>query len=106
MLDYYLWIPFLPTFCFGFTKFPRFLGRYFLENSLIKNILGGQNDPAIIGQNFLDSSIRHTEYHIYDGVSKLRYMLLLGLEGPHHCLHRPHQQPVPLGSQEPALSNL
>ena len=41
MLDYYLWIPFLPTFYFGFTKFTRLLWRYFLEKSPIKNIMGG-----------------------------------------------------------------
>ena len=32
---YYLWLPFLLTFCFGFAKFPRSVWRNFLENGLV-----------------------------------------------------------------------
>ena len=35
MTAYYLWLPFLLTFCFGFAKFPRSVWRNFLENGLV-----------------------------------------------------------------------
>lgn len=63
---YYLWIPFLLTFCFGFAKFPRSIWRNFLENNLIRNLLGAQ-EPGIICQNFLDFRPRYAKYHFYFG---------------------------------------
>jgi hypothetical protein len=36
---YYLWLPFLLTFCFGFAKFPRSLWRNYLEGNMVRNIL-------------------------------------------------------------------
>ena len=35
---YYLWLPFLLTFCFGFAKFPRSVWRNFLENGLVWSV--------------------------------------------------------------------
>ena len=77
MSAYYLWIPFLPTFYFNFTKFTRLLGKYFLENNIIKNSLGGQYDPAVICQNFLNIRRRYTKHHIYFGLYKLLFHKLL-----------------------------
>jgi len=74
---YYLWIPFLLTFCFGFAKFPRSLWRNFLENGLIRNILGGQSDPAVICQNFLDFRMRYTKYHIYFGFCEFLNLVMV-----------------------------
>ena len=65
---YYLWIPFLLTFCFAFAKFPRSLWRNLLENGLMRKIIGGQNNPAVIAQNFLDFRMRYSKYHIYFGI--------------------------------------
>lgn len=36
---YYLWLPFLLTFCFGFAKMPRSLWRNFLEGNMLRNII-------------------------------------------------------------------
>ena len=74
---YYLWIPFLLTFCFGFAKFPRSMWRNFLENGMIRNIIGGQNDPAVICQNFLDFRMRYTKYHIYFGFCEFLNILMV-----------------------------
>ena len=74
---YYLWIPFLLTFCFGFAKFPRSLWRNFLENGLIRNILGGQSDPAVICQNFLDFRMRYAKYHFYFGFCEFLNLLMV-----------------------------
>merc|ERR1711892_654236 len=74
---YYLWIPFLLTFCFGFAKFPRSVWRNFLENGLIRNILGGQSDPAVICQNFLDFRMRYAKYHIYFGFCEFLNLLMV-----------------------------
>ena len=74
---YYLWIPFLPTFCFGFAKFPRSMWRNFLENGMIRNIIGGQNDPAVICQNFLDFRMRYTKYHNYFGFCEFLNVLMV-----------------------------
>jgi hypothetical protein len=40
---YYLWLPFLLTFCFGFAKFPRSLWRNYLEGNMVRNILQVQS---------------------------------------------------------------
>ena len=40
---YYLWLPFLLTFCFGFAKVPRTIWRNFLEGNMIKNIIEVKN---------------------------------------------------------------
>eukprot|EP00092_Neocalanus_flemingeri_P029907 GFUD01032472.1.p1 GENE.GFUD01032472.1~~GFUD01032472.1.p1 ORF type:complete len:376 (+),score=66.60 GFUD01032472.1:58-1185(+) len=74
---YYLWIPFLLTFCFGFAKIPRSLWRNCLENGLIKNILGGQDDPAIICQNFQDFRMRYAKYHIYFGFCEFMNLVMV-----------------------------
>jgi len=74
---YYLWIPFLLTFCFGFAKFPRSLWRNFLENGLIRNIIGGQNDPAVVAQNFLDFRMRYAKYHVYFGLCEFLNIVMV-----------------------------
>lgn len=79
MTAYYLWIPFLLTFCFGFAKFPRTLWRTYLENNLVRNIIGGQSDPAVICQNFLDFRMRYTKYHIYFGFCEFLNLVMVVL---------------------------
>jgi len=61
---YYLWLPFLLTFCFGFAKLPRSVWRNWLEDGMMKNLLGQQADPAVITQNFLDFRPRYINYHV------------------------------------------
>jgi hypothetical protein len=36
---YYLWLPFLLTFCFALAKFPRSIWRNCLEGNMIRDIL-------------------------------------------------------------------
>jgi len=74
---YYLWLPFLLTFCFGFAKFPRSVWRNFLENGLIRNIIGNQADPAVITQNFLDFRMRYAKYHVYFGFCEFLNLLMV-----------------------------
>lgn len=38
---YYLWLPYLLTFCLLFAKFPHSMWKRFFENGLLQNILGG-----------------------------------------------------------------
>jgi len=74
---YYLWLPFLLTFCFGFAKFPRSVWRNFLEGGLIRNILGQQADPSMITQNFLDFRMRYAKYHIYFGFCEFLNLMMV-----------------------------
>jgi len=74
---YYLWLPFLLTFCFGFAKFPRSVWRNFLENGMIRNIIGGQSDPAVITQNFLDFRMRYAKYHVYFGFCEFLNLIMV-----------------------------
>ena len=74
---YYLWIPFLLTFCFGFAKLSRSLWKNFLEDGLISRILGEQSDPAVICQNFLDFRLRYAKYHIYFGFCELMNLVMV-----------------------------
>jgi len=75
--SYYLWLPFLLTFCFGFAKFPHSLWKNFLETGLIKKILGGQPDPADICQNFLDFRVEFAKYHIYFGFCEFLNLVMV-----------------------------
>jgi len=74
---YYLWLPFLLTFCFGFAKFPRSVWRNFLENGLVRNLLGTGAEPAVITQNFLDFRPRYAKYHFYFGFCEFLNMVMV-----------------------------
>jgi len=74
---YYLWLPFLLTFCFGFAKFPRSIWRNFLENNLVRNLLGTGAEPAVITQNFLDFRPRYAKYHFYFGFCEFLNMVMV-----------------------------
>lgn len=74
---YYLWLPFLLTFCFGFAKFPRSVWRNFLENGLVRNLLGSGAEPAVITQNFLDFRPRYAKYHFYFGFCEFLNMCMV-----------------------------
>jgi len=74
---YYLWLPFLLTFCFGFAKFPRSLWRKFLENNLIRSLLGTGAEPAVITQNFLDFRARYAKYHFYFGFCEFLNLVMV-----------------------------
>jgi hypothetical protein len=63
---YYLWLPFLLTFCFGFAKMPRSLWRNFLEGNMLRNIIQDR-DPTTITTNFFDFRPRFSRYHMYFG---------------------------------------
>ena len=74
---YYLWLPFLLTFCFGFAKLPRSVWKSYLENGLVRNLLGTQVDPAMIAQNFLDFRPRYSKYHFYFGFCEFLNMVMV-----------------------------
>ena len=74
MTAYYLWLPFLLTFCFGFAKFPRSIWRNFLENNLVKILLGLRAEPAVITQDFLDFRPMH---HLYFGFCEFLNMAMV-----------------------------
>jgi len=74
---YYLWLPFLLTFCFGFAKFPRSCWRNFLEGGLMRNIIGPNADPAAITQNFLDFRGRYAKYHVYFGFCEFLNLIMV-----------------------------
>jgi len=76
---YYLWLPFLLTFCFGFAKFPRSVWRKFLEGGLMRNLIGPNPDPSVITQNFLDFRGRYAKYHIYFGFCEFLNLLMVFL---------------------------
>jgi len=62
---YYLWIPFLLTFCIGFSKLPRVLWKNVMEGSLMKNILEEKvSDGAVIAHNFFQLRKRYESYHL------------------------------------------
>jgi hypothetical protein len=73
---YYLWLPFLLTFCFGFAKFPRSVWRNFLENGLVRNLLGSGAEVAVITQNFIDFRPRYAKYHFYFGFCEFLNMIM------------------------------
>jgi len=63
---YYLWIPFLITFCIGFTKLPRVLWKNILEGGFMRNLIQDKNsDAATIATNFLDLRKRCGVYHLH-----------------------------------------
>jgi hypothetical protein len=74
---YYLWLPFLLTFCFGFAKFPRSVWRNFLENGLVRNLLGSGAEVAVITQNFIDFRPRYAKYHFYFGFCEFLNMIMV-----------------------------
>ena len=73
---YYLWLPFLLTFCFGFAKLPRSLWRNMLEGNMLKNIIGPGTDPAQIANNFVDFRLRFKRYQLYFGFCEFLNMLM------------------------------
>jgi len=75
---YYLWLPFLLTFCFGFAKMPRSLWRKVLEGNLLRNIIQDR-DPSNISQNFLDFRQRFAKYHIYFGLCEFLNLVMVFL---------------------------
>jgi len=74
---YYLWLPFLLTFCFGFAKMPRSLWRNFLENNMVRDILGAGAEPSVIARNFLDFRPRYAKYHFYFGFCELLNLIMV-----------------------------
>jgi len=73
---YYLWLPFLLTFCFGFAKMPRSLWRNFLERNMIRNIIQDR-DPSNISQNFYDFRPRFKRYHMYFGFCEFLNLVMI-----------------------------
>jgi len=73
---YYLWLPFLLTFCFGFAKLPRSLWRNLLEGNMLKNIIGPGTDPAQIANNFVDFRLRFKRYQLYFGFCEFLNMMM------------------------------
>jgi hypothetical protein len=73
---YYLWLPFLLTFCFAFAKFPRSLWRNFLEGNMIRNIIQDR-DPSTISQNFFDFRTRFSRYHLYFGMCEALNLVMV-----------------------------
>jgi len=63
---YYLWLPFLLTFCFGFAKMPRSLWRRMLEGGMLNNIIGN-GEAETIANNFCKFQSRNARYHFYFG---------------------------------------
>jgi len=59
---YYLWIPFLLTFCIGFSKLPRVLWKNKMEGNLMKKIL--DSDGSVIAQNFYELKKHYESYHL------------------------------------------
>ena len=76
MTAYYLWLPFLLTFCFGFAKFPRSLWRNWMEGNLVRNLLGNA-EPAVVTQNFLDFKQRYAKYHFYFGFCEFLNLVMV-----------------------------
>jgi len=76
---YYLWLPFLLTFCFGFAKFPRSLWRKYLENNMMQNLLAGGLEPATVTRNFLSLRPRYTKYHFYFGFCEFLNLMMVVL---------------------------
>lgn len=74
---YYLWLPFLLTFCIGFAKLPRTLWKGVLEGGLIRNILFQTEDHHAIVQNFLDLRGRYTAYQVWFGLCELLNMAMI-----------------------------
>jgi len=62
---YYLWLPFLLTFCFGFAKMPRSLWRRMLEGGMLKDIIANGDSPETIANNFIKFQRRFSKYHFY-----------------------------------------
>jgi len=76
---YYLWLPFLLTFCFGFAKMPRSLWRRMLEGGMLKNIIGTNSDPETIAHNFMKFQSRFGRYHFYFGFCEFLNLLMVVL---------------------------
>jgi len=75
---YYLWLPFLLTFCFGFAKMPRSLWRRMLEGGMLKNIMGNL-DPETIAHNFIKFQPRFGRYHFYFGFCEFLNLVMVVL---------------------------
>jgi len=73
---YYLWLPFLLTFCFGFAKFPRSMWRNFLEGNMIRNIIQDR-DPDNMARNYFDFRSRFYRYHIYFGFCEMMNLVMV-----------------------------
>ena len=75
---YYLWLPFLLTFCFGFAKMPRSLWRRLLEGGMLKNIMGN-GEAETIAHNFIKFQPRFGRYHFYFGFCEFLNLLMVVL---------------------------
>jgi len=73
---YYLWLPFLLTFCFGFAKVPRSIWRKVLEGNMLRNIIQDR-DPSNISQNFLDFRTRYAKYHLMFGFCEFLNLMMV-----------------------------
>lgn len=62
---YYLWIPFLLTFCIGFCKVPRVIWKNGMEGNLMRKIIEDRNaEPSVIAENFIDLRARYSKYQM------------------------------------------
>ena len=75
---YYLWLPFLLTFCFGFAKMPRSLWRRMLEGGMLKNLMGNL-EPETIAHNFIKFQPRFGRYHFYFGFCEFLNLVMVVL---------------------------
>jgi len=75
---YYLWIPFLLTFCIGFCKLPRVLWKKVLEGGLMQNILHDKNpDPAVVAENFIELRKRFAVYHLHFAICEALNIVMI-----------------------------
>jgi len=85
---YYLWLPFLLAFCFGFAKFPRSLWRNLLEGNMLKRIIQDRS-PGNIFLNFTGFRQRFNRYHLYFAFCEfLNFVMILLSMGISHSLLR------------------
>jgi len=73
---YYLWLPFLLTFCFGFAKMPRSLWRRMLEGGMLKDIIGN-GEAESIANNFCKFQRRNGRYHFYFGFCEFLNLVMV-----------------------------
>jgi len=77
---YYLWIPFLLTFCIGFSKVPRVVWKNGLEGKLMLNIIQDRNTEAsVIAENFVELRKRFPKYQMQFAFCELLNILMVFL---------------------------
>jgi len=69
---YYLWIPFLLTFCIGFSKVPRVLWKSGMEGNLMHKIIEeGNTEASVIADNFIELKSRYSKYQMQFALCEL-----------------------------------